>query len=161
MDRHGHGTRADTPTTGSRLTRLGRRGEGWVAEQLVLLAAVLLSALLGFDWPGGPRTPAHVVGWVLIGLGVLVLAISIAQLAGRSSLTIALTLFFELKSRREEAWLVQHCAGYAEYRRRTPHRFLPLVRLERYGRVRTVRNPRCPLRTRAPSPGKGSAAPPR
>jgi len=43
------------------------------------------------------------------------------------ALTVLLELFFELKSRREEQWLVDHYPGYAEYRRRTPRRFVPFV----------------------------------
>ncbi len=39
--------------------------------------------------------------------------------------TAGLALIFELKSRREEAWLVERYPDYAEYRDATPHRFLP------------------------------------
>jgi protein-S-isoprenylcysteine O-methyltransferase Ste14 len=43
------------------------------------------------------------------------------------ALTIVLVLLFELKSRREEAWLVDHYPGYADYRRRTRRRFVPFI----------------------------------
>jgi len=41
------------------------------------------------------------------------------------ALTIVLLVFFELKARREEAWLADHYPGYADYRRRTRRKFLP------------------------------------
>jgi protein-S-isoprenylcysteine O-methyltransferase Ste14 len=47
-----------------------------------------------------------------------------ASVAG-AVLTVLLVLFFELKSRREETLLAERAADYAEYRRRTPRRFLP------------------------------------
>lgn len=42
-------------------------------------------------------------------------------------LTLVLAVMLELKSRREEAWLVAHYPGYADYRRATRRRFLPYV----------------------------------
>ena len=42
-------------------------------------------------------------------------------------LTAVLVLFVELKSRREEQWLAERYPGYADYRRRTPRRFVPFV----------------------------------
>lgn len=41
--------------------------------------------------------------------------------------TILLAIFFELKARREEAWLVGHYPEYDEYRRGTPRKLLPWV----------------------------------
>lgn len=41
--------------------------------------------------------------------------------------TVLLALLFEAKSRMEEAWLVEHHAGYAEYRRRVRRRFVPYL----------------------------------
>lgn len=35
--------------------------------------------------------------------------------------------FFEAKRRREEAWLAEQHAGYEEYRRRVPRRFVPFL----------------------------------
>jgi protein-S-isoprenylcysteine O-methyltransferase Ste14 len=42
-------------------------------------------------------------------------------------LTGVLVVFIELKSRREELWLAERYPGYADYRRRTPRRFIPFV----------------------------------
>ena len=159
----------------SRLPSLGPRGEGWVAIQLAIFAAI---ALAGVALPGsltGPlATPAVVVGWALVaGGGVLALAGlvglqrgdaltavphprdaarlvergayrlvrhpvygglvlaaagwalargSIAALAGAAVLLV----FFDLKRRREEAWLDQRFAGYAAYRTRT-RRLIPWI----------------------------------
>jgi protein-S-isoprenylcysteine O-methyltransferase Ste14 len=47
-----------------------------------------------------------------------------ASVAG-AILTVILELFFELKSRHEETLLEEQGADYAEYRERTPRRFLP------------------------------------
>lgn len=55
------------------LPELGRRGEGWVAVQGVLVAAILLSALVGLGWPKQLEVAAYVVGTVLLALGVLLL----------------------------------------------------------------------------------------
>jgi protein-S-isoprenylcysteine O-methyltransferase Ste14 len=41
--------------------------------------------------------------------------------------TILLGLLFEVKSRREELWLLAHHEGYEDYRRRVRHRFVPYV----------------------------------
>jgi protein-S-isoprenylcysteine O-methyltransferase Ste14 len=38
-----------------------------------------------------------------------------------------LVAFVELKSRREEQWLAERHADYADYRRRTRRRFIPFV----------------------------------
>ena len=53
------------------------------------------------------------VGWVLVTTSVP------AAVA-----TAALAIWLDLKSRREEAWLLGHYAEYEAYRRRT-HRFIP------------------------------------
>ena len=57
----------------SRLPALGRRGEGWVAGQVLLMAAVFLSPLLGRSWTGGAATAALAIGAVLFVLGLLML----------------------------------------------------------------------------------------
>jgi protein-S-isoprenylcysteine O-methyltransferase Ste14 len=54
------------------------------------------------------------VGWSLVFASIVGLVLSIGLLA-----------FFELKARREEAWLADHYPGYADYRRRTRRKFLP------------------------------------
>jgi protein-S-isoprenylcysteine O-methyltransferase Ste14 len=63
-------------------------------------------------------------GGLLIGAGWGLATASLASLAA----TVVLAVFFDLKSRREEAWLVQQFAGYAAYRRRT-HRLIPRLYL--------------------------------
>jgi protein-S-isoprenylcysteine O-methyltransferase Ste14 len=42
-------------------------------------------------------------------------------------LTVLLVAFFELKARREEAWLAERHPEYEAYRERTPRRLLPWV----------------------------------
>ncbi len=157
----------------SRLPSLGGRGEGWVAGQVVLIAAVLLSALVGRGWTGGYAVPAYVVGATLLALGLLLLAsaalrlgsaltpfptpranqrltttgpyalarhpmygggilialgwtIIFATLVGLG-LTVALTLFLDLKARREEVWLGERLDDYDAYRRETPRKLLPFI----------------------------------
>lgn len=149
------------------------RGGGWVAVQVVLIAAIFSSALLGLGWPDTVEPLACVVGGLLLGLGLALLAAggfglgaaltpfpaprAGAQLQtsgiyarvrhpmygggvliglGWSTifatplglvLTIALALFADLKSRREERGLEQTYPGYGEYRARVRHRLLPLI----------------------------------
>jgi protein-S-isoprenylcysteine O-methyltransferase Ste14 len=59
-------------------------------------------------------------GGLLVGAGWGLATASLASLAA----TVVLAVFFDLKSRREEAWLVEQFTGYAAYRRRT-HRLIP------------------------------------
>jgi protein-S-isoprenylcysteine O-methyltransferase Ste14 len=59
-------------------------------------------------------------GGVIFGLGWGLLMASPVTLAS----TVVLLAFFDLKSRREEAWLSEQFAGYAAYRART-HRLIP------------------------------------
>jgi protein-S-isoprenylcysteine O-methyltransferase Ste14 len=42
------------------------------------------------------------------------------------ALAVVIVIFFDLKSRREEAWLSQHHPGYEAYRRRT-RRLIPWI----------------------------------
>lgn len=65
------------------------------------------------------RHPMY-LGGILVALGWSVLFESIVGLV----LTAALAAFFVLKSRHEEHRLEQAYPEYAEYRRRTPRRFL-------------------------------------
>jgi protein-S-isoprenylcysteine O-methyltransferase Ste14 len=157
----------------SRLPELGARGEGWVAAQFVLLAAIALSALVGLGWSGSLEVLAVVAGVALMIVGGLLIVLGGVQLGssltpfpaprvgGEMSatgvyalarhpmygggilialgwsilfgsvvgliLTVALAVFFELKARREEAWLVDHYPEYAAYRERTPRKLLPWV----------------------------------
>ena len=160
-------------TRRARLPALGRRGEGWVAGQVLLIAAVFLSALTGRSWSGGYAVAAYAAGGTLLALGLLLLAagglrlgasltplpvprsggalaasgpytlvrhpmygggilfalgwtIVFGSIAGLG-LTLALALFLDLKSRREEQWLAERFNDYEAYRQRTPRRFLPFV----------------------------------
>ncbi len=61
------------------------RGGGWVVVQVVLIAAILASALVGLGWPDGLEPFAWTVGGVLLALGVVLLA------AGGAGLGSALT----------------------------------------------------------------------
>ena len=62
-------------------------------------------------------------GGILIALGWSTIFASIPGLA----LTIVLAVFADMKARREELWLEQMFAGYADYRQRTRRKLLPLV----------------------------------
>jgi protein-S-isoprenylcysteine O-methyltransferase Ste14 len=62
-------------------------------------------------------------GVILLALGWSALFASVAGLV----LTALLLGFFELKSRREEHWLVERDPAYGEYRRRVRRRFVPFV----------------------------------
>lgn len=57
----------------TRLPALGRRGGGWVVVQVLLIAAVMLSALVGLEWPHVLEIPAYAVGALLIALGTALL----------------------------------------------------------------------------------------
>jgi protein-S-isoprenylcysteine O-methyltransferase Ste14 len=61
--------------------------------------------------------------------GVLLLALgwSLAEAPLALVPTALLALLFELKSRREEVWLVERYPDYTAYRERTPHRFIPFA----------------------------------
>lgn len=61
--------------------------------------------------------------------GVLLLALgwSLATSALGLIPTVLLGVVFAGKSRREEAWLVEHHAGYERYRRRVRRRFIPWI----------------------------------
>ncbi len=61
-------------------------------------------------------------GGVIAALGWGLVTASIATIAS----ALVLFMFFDLKSRREEAWLRERFAGYAAYRLRT-HRLIPWV----------------------------------
>lgn len=64
----------------SRLPTLGRRGEGWVAGQILLIVAVFLSALVGRGWSSGYAVAAITVGATLFALGLTLLATAGLQL---------------------------------------------------------------------------------
>ncbi len=154
------------------LPSLGRRGEGWFAGQVVLMAIVGVGGLAGPAWTGPSRIPSLLAGAVLIvaalGLGLRAMAdlrtsftplprpIEDGSLVDRgvyrlvrhpmylavvlgglgwalvcgSLVSLAATgllfVFFDLKSRREEAWLVEAYPAYGGYRERT-RRIVPGV----------------------------------
>lgn len=157
----------------SRLPSLGRRGEGWVAGQVLLLLAIAVAGLLGPAWATRVRGILLATGIVvaIAGLAVLVAAIvdlgpsltplprpsddaplrddgmygvvrhpmygagiaiatgwSLASSPMALLLTIVLAGFFELKSRREEAWLELRYPAYPAYRARVRWRFVPGIR---------------------------------
>jgi protein-S-isoprenylcysteine O-methyltransferase Ste14 len=168
-----HGSSRSPSGARTGLPELGARGEGWVAAQLVLLAAIALSALVGLGWSGSLEVVAVVVGIALMAVGGLLIVLGGVQLGSSLTpfpaprtggelsatgvyararhpmygggillalgwsilfasvvglvLTALLAVFFELKARREEAWLVDHYPAYADYRRRTPRKLLPWV----------------------------------
>jgi protein-S-isoprenylcysteine O-methyltransferase Ste14 len=62
-------------------------------------------------------------GGLLIALGWTILFASWLSLV----FTVVLALFLDLKSRREELWLVEQLRGYEAYRRATPHRLVPFI----------------------------------
>ena len=65
----------------------------------------------------------------MYGGGILFAAgwsIAFASVVG-AVLCVCLVVFVELKSRREEQWLEERHPEYADYRRRTRHRFIPFV----------------------------------
>jgi protein-S-isoprenylcysteine O-methyltransferase Ste14 len=64
------------------------------------------------------RHPIY-AGVIAVGIGWALVAVSLPALLAAG----ALAVWLDLKSRREEIWLVAHHPGYADYRRRT-HRFV-------------------------------------
>jgi protein-S-isoprenylcysteine O-methyltransferase Ste14 len=62
--------------------------------------------------------------------GVIVMAVgwSLATTPLALAAALALGVFLDLKSRREEGWLLERYPGYAGYRRRTRWKFVPGVR---------------------------------
>src|SRR6476620_6194730 len=67
--------------------QLGRRGGGWVAAQIVLLAAIFLSALIGLSWPSSLEPLAYAIGGVLVTAGVGMLLAGGGALAQVSAVT--------------------------------------------------------------------------
>jgi protein-S-isoprenylcysteine O-methyltransferase Ste14 len=119
---------------------------GWIAYAVggCLIALGLLLVLAGGVQLGASLTPFPAprpgreletaglyrrVRHPMYGGGILVAvgwSIVFATVVG-AVLSVVLVLFFELKARREEAWLLQHYPGYAGYLQRTPRRFVPFV----------------------------------
>jgi len=153
-----------------RLPSLGRRGEGWVAVQIALVALVLLCELLGPGWPPTVAPLLDAAGVALLAVGSALFLAGIGSLgrsltpcprprddgtlreggayrlvrhpmyggvllaaAGwslmRTPIGLAMTLlagaFLELKTRREEAWLLERFPRYEAYRQRVRRKFVP------------------------------------
>lgn len=77
------------------LPALGARGGGWVAVQVVLLAAIALSVLVGLSWPDALVPIAYAAGALLFAVGVGLL------LGGAIGLGSALTPFPAPRSQGE------------------------------------------------------------
>jgi protein-S-isoprenylcysteine O-methyltransferase Ste14 len=71
----------------SRLPRLGARGEGWFALQLMLIALVGLSALTNVYWPDSIAGTLTVIGLILIAAGILLLLVAAISLASARAMT--------------------------------------------------------------------------
>ena len=140
---------------------MGKRGEGWVILQMILLFIIALAPRFeGFAFPDWLR----LAGWVLMAGGALFGLAALPQLGANLTpfprpraggelvtsgvyalvrhpiyaglivaafgwalvrmnvlglfLALLLFAFFDLKSRREEAWLMEVYPDYADYRRR-------------------------------------------
>jgi protein-S-isoprenylcysteine O-methyltransferase Ste14 len=154
------------------LPELGRRGQGWVAIQTVLLGLIGAGGLLGPVWAGVLGLVTSAIGAPLAIGGLMLVIRGSRDLVERDALTplpyprpgaqlvqtgayaivrhpiyggliigavgwglltaspaalvmaVALFVFFELKSRREEAWLERRFPDYPAYRARTP-RLIP------------------------------------
>ncbi len=70
------------------LPRLGPRGEGWVAIQLVLIALVPLSALSGVYWPERVAGAFAVIGIVLLLVGLVFLVLAFGRLTVARAMTV-------------------------------------------------------------------------
>lgn len=71
--------------TQSSIPELGRRGEGWFAIQVVLVAAVAIAGGFGPAWSGPARAVGVGTGLVLVGLGGILALRGVIDL--RESLT--------------------------------------------------------------------------
>ncbi len=74
-------------TWSERLPQLGRRGEGWVALQVVLLAAIIAVGVLGAGWPGAGS------GWRIAAAGLFAAVGLYLFLGGTTGLGRQLTPF--------------------------------------------------------------------
>jgi protein-S-isoprenylcysteine O-methyltransferase Ste14 len=79
-------------------------------------------ALVDSGLYGYVRHPIYGAG-IVAGIGYSLLTTSWPSLA----LTAVLAALWELKSRREEAWLIERYPGYDAYRGRTRRKFVPFV----------------------------------
>jgi protein-S-isoprenylcysteine O-methyltransferase Ste14 len=159
----------------SKLPALGPRGEGWVAIQVVVFAAIAWAGwFMPGGWTGAAATLGAMAGGALIAAGGLLATAAVVALDGGDALTavphprdaarlvdsgayrlsrhpiyggliiaafgwalvrgsivagagaLILLVFFDLKRRREEAWLVDRYVDYEAYRART-RRLIPFL----------------------------------
>jgi protein-S-isoprenylcysteine O-methyltransferase Ste14 len=69
------------------LPQLGRRGEGWVALQIVLLAVIIATGIMGPAWPSSVRT------WLAVAAGLVALVGLYLFIGGTTGLGRQLTPF--------------------------------------------------------------------
>lgn len=62
---------------------LGRRGEGWVALQSIVIAGIVVCAVLGPGWPHGGEPWLRIAGFLLIAIGLAMFVAATVTL-GRS-----------------------------------------------------------------------------
>lgn len=127
----------------SALVGLGTSAWSFALGGVLLVAGVALlveagrrlgSSLTPFPapLPGGELRTEGVYGLVrhpMYGGGILVAFgwSALFQSVAGVVLTVALAVFFLLKSRHEEQWLEEAYPGYVAYRRRVRRRFLPYL----------------------------------
>jgi protein-S-isoprenylcysteine O-methyltransferase Ste14 len=159
-------------TTGWMPPALGRRGEGWVVLQVVVLGLIVVAGRVGDPWADRIAGALTVVGLALVVVGPGLAIAGMRHLGpaltpypkpgdgaelrehgsyrlvrhpiyggllvggtGWALVTSPLTLLpvaalaavFWGKATREEAWLDERYEGYAAYRARVRHRFVPFV----------------------------------
>ncbi len=71
----------------TRLPELGRRGEGWVLIQAILLGLAALTGFLGPWWSGALRLATSAVGVILMGGGMVFVIFGARHLLARDALT--------------------------------------------------------------------------
>jgi len=67
------------PST-SRLPELGPRGEGWLAIQLLLGAAIVACGFVGVYWPGAVESFLGILGLLIAGAGALLVLLGVLSL---------------------------------------------------------------------------------
>ncbi len=70
----------DSTSESSRSPSLGGRGEGWVVFQLALMALTATAPFTGVYWPDSVAGTLAVVGFVILGAGLMLLVLAAAAL---------------------------------------------------------------------------------